>query len=333
MMLAPAPQADVATTESVLSVEGLTVDFVTRNGVVQALDDVSFEVRAGETLAVVGESGSGKSVTAYAVMGVNDPAARVRKGVIRFQGQDLLSLPRREAGRLRGRAVSMIFQNPRTALNPIRTAGQQIADVLMRHEGLSSRAAHKQAVELLREVRIADPVQRAKAYPFEMSGGMCQRVMIALALACRPKLLIADEPTTGIDVTTQAVIMDLVADLARASGMATILITHDLGLAAERADRIVVMHAGHVVEEAPINDLFRTPRHPYTQALIAATPRPESSLDNLLSIPGGLPDLKAKTLPACRYAARCTRRLDTCSSALPRQTVGRDHRVACHNPV
>jgi peptide/nickel transport system ATP-binding protein len=284
-------------------------------------------------VAVVGESGSGKSVTAYAVMGVNDPAARVTAGAIRFNGEDLLAMPARAAGKLRGRTVSMIFQNPRTALNPIRTAGQQIADVLIRHEGLSSRQAHAKAVELLREVRIADPERRAKAYPFEMSGGMCQRVMIALALACRPKLLIADEPTTGIDVTTQAVIMDLIGDLARQSGMATILITHDLGLAAERADRIVVMHAGHVVEEARIGDLFREPRHPYTAALIAATPRPGIALDDLLSIPGGLPDLKAASLPACRYAGRCARRTSTCEAPLPRITAGVDHRVACHNPL
>jgi peptide/nickel transport system ATP-binding protein len=331
-MLAPAP-SDVTQATAVLSVENLSVDFATRNGTVRALDDVSFQVKAGETVAVVGESGSGKSVTAYAVMGVNDPAARLRKGAIRFIGEDLIAMPRREAARLRGRTVSMIFQNPRTALNPIRTAGQQIADVLMRHENLSSRQAHERAVECLREVRIADPARRAKAYPFEMSGGMCQRVMIALALACRPKLLIADEPTTGIDVTTQAVIMGLIGDLARQSGMATILITHDLGLAAERADRIVVMHAGHVVEEAPVDALFRTPRHPYTAALIAATPRPGIALDDLLSIPGGLPDLKAATLPTCRYEARCPRRREGCAAPLPRVAVGHDHHVACHDPL
>src|SRR6201999_726520 len=204
--------------------------------------------------------------------------------------------------------IAMIFQNPRTALNPIRTVGRPIADVLIRHGNVPRGQAPAQAVEMLRAVGITDPARRAKAYPFEMSGGMCQRVMIAIALAAKPSLLIADEPTTGLDVTTQAVIMDLIGDLAKDLGMATIFITHDLALAGQRSSRIVVMHAGHVVENAPTRDLFANPRHPYTAELIAATPDTAVSLDALAAIPGSLPDLRRPDLPPCRYSERCPRR-------------------------
>ena len=255
-----------------LSVEGLSVEFRTRSGVVRALDNVSFAIAKGETMALVGESGSGKSVTAYAVLGILDPAARVSGGKAMFGGLDLLSAKPGQLAGVRGREIAMIFQNPRTALNPIRPVGRQIADVLIRHGNVPRREAPAQAIEMLRAVGITDPARRAKAYPFEMSGGMCQRVMIAIALAAKPSLLIADEPTTGLDVTTQAVIMDLISDLASELGMATIFITHDLALAGQRAARIVVMHAGHVVESAPTRELFARPRHPYTAELIAATP-------------------------------------------------------------
>ena len=240
-----------------LAVEDLSVEFRTRSGTVKVLDHIGFSVDKGETVALVGESGSGKSVTAFAVMGILDPAGKVTSGRALFGGTDLLALSERDLAEQRGRELSMIFQNPRTALNPIRKVGQQIADVLVRHGGATRTDAPRAAVEMLKRVRIPDPERRAEAYPFELSGGMCQRIMIAIALACRPALLIADEPTTGLDVTTQAVIMDLIGELAHDSGMATIFITHDLALAAEYCDRIVVMHAGHVVEAAPARDAVR----------------------------------------------------------------------------
>jgi peptide/nickel transport system ATP-binding protein len=316
-----------------LSVEGLCVEFRTRSGIVRALDNVSFSVAKGETIAIVGESGSGKSVTAYALMGILDPAGRVTAGRAAFSDLDLLSATPRQLADVRGRQIAMIFQNPRTALNPIRQVGRQIADMLVRHGNATRKAAAAAAVEMLRAVGITDPARRAKAYPFEMSGGMCQRVMIAIALAAKPSLLIADEPTTGLDVTTQAVIMDLIGDLAAKLGMATIFITHDLALAGQRAARIVVMHAGHVVETAPTADLFAHPRHPYTAELIAATPDSAASLDELAAIPGSLPDLRRADLPLCRYSERCPRKLSACAQPLPREQAAASHFVACWNPL
>ncbi|WP_430395917.1 ABC transporter ATP-binding protein [Ferrovibrio sp.] len=316
-----------------LSVTDLSVDFRTRSGIVKALDRVDFDIHKGEMVAIVGESGSGKSVTAYTVMGILDPAGKVTTGSAVFGGLDLLQASEGALRELRGREMSMIFQNPRVALNPIRRVGQQIADVLIEHGGVTRADAPKRAIDMLQKVRIPDPERRAKAYPFELSGGMCQRIMIAIALACQPKLLIADEPTTGLDVTTQAVIMDLVQELGQAQGMATVLITHDLGMAAEYCDRIVVMHAGHVVESAPTVELFRNPRHPYTAKLIAATPRPTASLASLASIPGSLPDLRAESIPPCRYSLRCERKLANCERSLPKQQRGDGDLVACWNPL
>jgi len=316
-----------------LAVEGLSVEFRTRSGLVRALDNVSFRVGKGETVALVGESGSGKSVTAYAVMGILDPAGRVSAGRAMFGSLDLLSAKPSELAEVRGRDIAMIFQNPRTALNPIRPVGRQIADVLIRHGNMSRRSAQAHAVDMLRAVGITDPARRAKAYPFEMSGGMCQRVMIAIALAAKPSLLIADEPTTGLDVTTQAVIMDLISDLAGELGMATIFITHDLALAGQRAARIVVMHAGHVIENAPTKELFARPRHPYTAELLAATPDSATSLDALASIPGSLPDLRRADLPPCRYSGRCPRKIEVCDQPLPRSASDAAHIVACWNPL
>jgi peptide/nickel transport system ATP-binding protein len=320
-------------TSPALSVEGLSVEFRTRSGIVRALDNVSFSVGKGETVALVGESGSGKSVTAYAVMGILDPAGKVTAGRAMLDGLDLLHATPSQLADVRGRKIAMIFQNPRTALNPIRPVGRQIADVLIRHGNVSRKEAPAQAVEMLRSVGITDPARRAKAYPFEMSGGMCQRVMIGIALAAKPSLLIADEPTTGLDVTTQAVIMDLVNDLASKMGMATIFITHDLALAGQRSSRIVVMHAGHVVENAPTKELFANPRHPYTAELIAATPDAAASLDELASIPGSLPDLRRTDLPPCRYSERCPRKIDACAHPLPRASLDTPHIVACWNPL
>jgi len=316
-----------------LCVDRLSVEFRTRSGLVRALDNVTFSVRKGETIALVGESGSGKSVTAYAIMGILDPAGRVTSGQAMFDEIDLLSASPKQLAAIRGRRIAMIFQNPRSALNPIRPVGRQIADVLMRHRELPTRAARLQAIEMLRAVGITDPARRASAYPFELSGGMCQRVMIAIALAAKPSLLIADEPTTGLDVTTQAVIMDLIADLATELGMATIFITHDLALASQRAARIVVMHAGHVVENAPTTELFVQPRHPYTAELIAATPDSAANLDDLAAIAGSLPDLRRPDLPACRYLERCSRKTEQCAQTLPQAVLGPEHIVACWNPI
>jgi peptide/nickel transport system ATP-binding protein len=316
-----------------LAVEDLSVEFRTRSGTVRVLERVGFQVDKGETIALVGESGSGKSVTAFAVMGILDPAGKVTSGRALFGGGDLLAQSEAELAEQRGRELSMIFQNPRTALNPIRKVGQQIADVLVRHGGATPTDAPRAAVDMLKKVRIADPERRVDAYPFELSGGMCQRIMIAIALACRPALLIADEPTTGLDVTTQAVIMDLIGELAREAGMATIFITHDLALAAEYCNRIVVMHAGHIVESAPGRALFTEPRHPYSAKLLAATPGETASLDNLVSIPGGLPDLRRSDLPSCRYSERCERRVERCSQPLPLRNIGERHVVACWNPL
>jgi peptide/nickel transport system ATP-binding protein len=316
-----------------LLVDDLSVEFRTRSGTVKALEHVSFAAAKGETLAIVGESGSGKSVTAYAVMGILDPAGRITSGRALLGGVDLLRAGPSDLGEVHGREIAMIFQNPRTALNPIRPVGRQIADVLIRHGNVPRGAASERAIGLLRAVGIPDPARRAKAYPFEMSGGMCQRVMIAIALAAKPSLLIADEPTTGLDVTTQAVIMDLVSELANESGMATIFITHDLALARQRANRIVVMHAGHVIENAPTRELFARPRHPYTAELIAATPDQAASLDALASISGTLPDLRRTDLPPCRYSERCPRRLSDCDRALLHSPPIAAHAVACWNPL
>src|ERR1700758_2815318 len=295
-----------------LAVEDLGIEFRTRSGTVRAVGGIGFELRRGETMALVGESGSGKSVTAYAVMGILDAAARITSGTIVFGGLELLQASETAISEIRGRELAIIFQNPRTALNPIRPVGKQIADVLLRHGNVTAAQAPSRAIEMLAKVRIPDPERRARSYPFELSGGMCQRVMIAMALACAPQLLIADEPTTGLDISTQAVIMDLIAELAASQHMATLLITHDLGLAAEYCDRIAVMHAGHLVEMAPTPLLFATPRHPYTAKLIAATPAEARDLRGLAAIPGTLPDLRRADLPACRYSERCERVTAAC---------------------
>lgn len=318
----------------VLAVDNLSVEFRTRGGIVKALERVSFAIAKGEMVAIVGESGSGKSVTAFTVMGILDAAGRVTQGSASFGGLDLLQAPEAALRDIRGREMSMIFQNPRVALNPIRRVGDQIADVLLQHGNVTRREAPKRAIEMLAHVRIPDPERRAKAYPFELSGGMCQRIMIAIALSCAPKLLIADEPTTGLDVTTQAAIMDLIAELGAEQGMSTLLITHDLGMAAEYCDQIVVMHAGHIVEAAPTVQLFAHPRHPYTAKLIAATPKPSVKLRDLAAIPGNLPDLRAAEIATCRYSARCERRQPRCDQALP-HVLGdeRSSMVACWNPL
>jgi peptide/nickel transport system ATP-binding protein len=265
-----------------LEVRGLTVEFTTRRGIVRAVSHVDVSVAKGETLGIVGESGSGKSVTSYAVMRILDRAGRIAEGSVSFTGIDIRGAGEDTMRDLRGREISMIFQNPRAALNPIRKVGRQIEDVLRQHAQAGSDDVTEKAVDILAQVRIARPGERYHAYPFELSGGMCQRVVIALALACRPQLLIADEPTTGLDVTTQKAVMDLIVELTHARAMSTILITHDLGLAAAYCDRVVVMEKGQVVEAAAAKTIFTAPTHPYTVKLMRATPRPGVALRDLL---------------------------------------------------
>ncbi|MFG1395009.1 dipeptide ABC transporter ATP-binding protein [Xanthobacter agilis] len=279
-----------------VDVRDLSVDFKTRNGTVHAVRHVSFTLEKGRTLGIVGESGSGKSVTSYALMRILDAAGVIAGGGIGFDGMDIAAASERTMRDIRGREISMIFQNPRAALDPIRKVGHQIEDVLRQHVQADRSNAYEKAIEALTAVRINNPRERYHAYPFELSGGMCQRIVIALALACRPQLLIADEPTTGLDVTTQKAVMDLVAELTRARGMAMILITHDLGLAATYCDHLIVMKSGEVVESAPALELFRNPRHAYTKKLLKATPHGCASVRDLL------PEDEAPPAPAAPLA-------------------------------
>ncbi|WP_100960926.1 ABC transporter ATP-binding protein [Bosea sp. FBZP-16] len=277
-----------------LEVRNLPVEFATRRGKVQAVKSIDISVGKGETVAIVGESGSGKSVTSYAVVRILDRAGRVAEGSIGFSGIDLVGASEAQMRDLRGREISMIFQNPRAALNPIRKVGKQIEDVLLQHVQATRATAREKAIAALEKVRIARPQERYDAYPFELSGGMCQRIVIALALACQPQLLIADEPTTGLDVTTQKAVMDLIVELTRERGMSTILITHDLGLAAAYCDKVVVMEKGRVVETAAAAEIFRNPQHPYTRRLMKATPRVGMQLRDLL------PDAPPEAMTASR---------------------------------
>lgn len=290
------------TAQPLLDVQDLTVEFTTRRGIVKAVQHVNISVARGETLAIVGESGSGKSVTSYAVMRILDRAGRIAEGSVMFSGIDVKAATEDQMRDLRGREVSMIFQNPRAALNPIRKVGDQIEDVLRTHVQQAMVSDHgEKAIEALEQVKIARPRERYHAYPFELSGGMCQRVVIALALACNPQLLIADEPTTGLDVTTQKAVMDLIVELTKRKAMSTILITHDLGLAAAYCDRVVVMEKGRVVETAKAADIFANPRHPYTKKLMRATPRLGVSLRDLLPEEEGA--VSAASAPAASASA------------------------------
>lgn len=323
---------------NLLSIRNLSVQFRTRTGSVQALEDISFYLNSGETLGIVGESGSGKSVLALTIMNILDRAGHISAGEILWSRstsvQDLLKTSENNLRKLRGKEISMIFQNPRAALNPIRKVGKQIVDVLRCHTQLSAAQLKPRAIELLSSVRIPDPQQRYEAYPYELSGGLCQRIMIALAIACSPQLLIADEPTTGLDVTTQSTVMNLLKTLTARQQMATLIITHDLALASEYCDRILVMHAGHIVESAPTRSLFRQPCHPYTVKLIAATPEPHKRFDELIPIPGNLPDLRRHDLPPCRFISRCDLATGQChESPLPLRQITAHHQTACHHPV
>jgi peptide/nickel transport system ATP-binding protein len=318
-----------------LAIEDLQTHFFTRDGVVRAVDGVSYAVEAGETLAVVGESGCGKSVTALSILRlVPSPPGRIVGGAIRFEGVDLLQIGEGEMRRIRGNEISMIFQEPMTSLNPVLTVSRQITETLILHQGLTARAAAARAIEMLRLVRIPEPKRRARQYPHELSGGMRQRVMIAMALACHPKLLIADEPTTALDVTIQAQILDLMRELKSEIGAAIILITHDLGVVAEMAQRVVVMYAGRKVEEAPVGDLFRRPQHPYTLGLLASVPRLGATLGRaepprLAEIPGTVPSLR-DPIVGCAFAPRCAYATERCSrEAPPLEAKTAAHLAAC----
>ncbi len=324
--------------ERLLEVEDLRTHFRTPDGIVRAVDGVSFHIDAGETLAIVGESGCGKSVTSMSILRlIPEPPGKVT-GRIAFRGRDLVSLSEREMRRIRGNEISMIFQEPMTSLNPVLTVGRQIRETLKLHQGLDDRAAEARAIEMLDLVHIPEARRRVKEYPHQLSGGMRQRVMIAMALACNPKLLIADEPTTALDVTIQAQILDLMGELKAKVGAAILLITHDLGVVAEMAERIVVMYAGRKVEEARAADLFRTPRHPYTRGLLGAVPKLGSSLSTdapcrLAEIPGIVPNLK-KPIIGCAFAARCPEATDLCRQVAPAiEAKAPGHFVACHHAI
>jgi oligopeptide/dipeptide ABC transporter ATP-binding protein len=316
-----------------LEVRDLRTYFHTRDGVVKAVDGVSFDVHRGEILGLVGESGCGKSVTSFSLMGLVPQPGAIESGSVVFDGRDLLSMSRRELRRLRGDHISMIFQQPQSSLNPVFRVGAQISEVFEIHRDMKKAAGGEAAVEMLRKVGIPDPAERVKAYPHEFSGGMAQRVMIAMALACEPELLIADEPTTALDVTIQAQILDLMRGLQRDSNTAVILITHDLGIVAEMADRVAVMYAGEIVEETDVQTLFAEPKHPYTQGLIGSVPILGQLKDHLNTIPGNVPNLV--DLPqGCRFADRCGARveagLEKCTVEKPELLeVGERHRVRC----
>ena len=320
---------------ALLEVENLQTHFRTKDGVNRAVDGVSLSIEAGQTLAIVGESGCGKSVTAMSILRLlPEPPGKIA-GAIRFQGRNLLELSDKEMRDIRGNEISMIFQEPMTSLNPVLTVGRQIGETLRLHQGLGAKAAEERAVEMLNLVGIPEPVRRVREYPHQLSGGMRQRVMIAIALACNPKLLIADEPTTALDVTIQAQILDLMRDLKHRVGAAIMLITHDLGVVAEVAEHVVVMYAGRKVEEAAVADLFRSPRHPYTQGLLGAVPKLGSSVSGtatrLAEIPGLVPSLKQR-IQGCVFAGRCAMATDVCRSIAPAlEQKAPGHVAACHH--
>ena len=319
--------------EPLLEIRGLKTHFATDDGVVQAVDGVDLTISRGETLGVVGESGCGKTVTALSVLKlIPMPPGRIVSGQILWRGRDLVPLPAGEMDSIRTKEISIIFQEPMTSLNPVYTVGEQIAEVVRRHEGLGRRAALEKTIDMLRLVRIPNPERRVHDYPHQFSGGMRQRVMIAMALSCNPKLLIADEPTTALDVTIQAQILELLQDLKARFGMAVMLITHAMGVVAETAQRVVVMYAGKIIEEAPVERLFERPHHPYTQGLIRSIPRIDRAATRktrLEAIGGVVPNL-LNLPPGCRFAPRCRFATDVCRAATPPlREIAPGHKVAC----
>ena len=330
--------SDVSSNVPLLRVEDLRTQFLTARGTVRAVDGVSFSLSAGETLCIVGESGSGKSVTALSIMRLlPDRTSRIASGRILLEGVgDLVTLPEPAMQEVRGNAVSMIFQEPMSSLNPVFSVGRQVAEAIKRHQSVSAAQAWDRAVEMLRLVALPSPERRARSYPHQLSGGMRQRVMIAMALACRPKVMVADEPTTALDVTVQAQILDLMNRLKREEGTALLLITHNMGVVAEMAQRVAVMYAGVVVEDAPVDELFAAPLHPYTSGLLGSIPRTDrrrGRRERLVAIPGTVPVMEELGHGGCRFADRCAavhepcRRLEP-SLAAPPATLG-THRVRC----
>ena len=313
-----------------LSVTNLTTAFATSRGEITAVEDVSFSLDEGEILGIVGESGSGKSVTALTIMGLlPQPPARVAAGEVRFAGEDLTRLSDARMRRIRGPGIAMVFQEPMTSLNPVFTIGEQVIETIRAHERLSQRALHARALEMLEKVGIPSAARRMADYPHQLSGGQRQRVMLAIALACRPRLLIADEPTTALDVTIQAQILDLMMDLRDEFGMAIMMITHNMGVVAETADRVLVMYAGRIVEEAPVARLFDHPLHPYTRSLLECIPSLDQDNERLVAIQGTLPD-PARRPAGCRYAPRCRYAASVCGAAIPPLAVFElGHTAAC----
>lgn len=309
-----------------LEVANLTTVFSLRQGEATAVDKVSFEIHQGETLGLVGESGSGKSVTALSIMRLVQPPGRISGGQIRFKGRDLLSLPEREMREVRGAEISLIFQEPMTALNPVYTIGHQIAEALLVHGRTTKAAARGEAIGLLEAVRITDAATRVDDYPHQLSGGMRQRVMIAIAIACRPALVVADEPTTALDVTIQAEILDLLREMKRTLNLSLLLVTHDLGVVAQTADRVAVMYAGRIVEQGPVREIFRAPQHPYTRGLLASMPGGHRGT-RLKAIDGAVPRLGA--LPSgCAFHPRCPDRFAPCNQRVPGSHAVSDHHSA-----
>ena len=315
---------------ALLTVDNLRTYFHTRDGIVRAVDGVSYSIAPGETLGIVGESGSGKSVSCYSLLGlIPQPPGRIESGSAMFDGIDLLTMTPADQRRIRGKRISMIFQDPMTALNPYMTIGAQLMEPLRVHDGVSRREAFDRAVEALDAIGIQDGPKRMKSFPHEFSGGMRQRVMIAMALITKPQLLIADEPTTALDVTVQAQILDLIKKLQRDNGMAVILITHDLGVIAGTCDRVLVMYAGKICEKAGVDDLFAKPRHPYTEALLASLPSRHEAGTALYTIPGAPPDLSLE-FPGCPFAPRCGHRVEHCETTVPElEAVDELHESAC----
>ena len=317
---------------ALLEIENLSVDFPSRDSVMHAVEGVSLSLDAGDVLGIVGESGSGKSVTMMALMGLVAYPGLVKADRLRFDGHDLLALSTRERSRLTGKDLAMIFQDPTTSLNPCFTVGFQLAETLKLHLGMDRKAAHKRSIELLEQVGIPAPESRLKAFPHQMSGGMNQRVMIAMAIACNPKLLIADEPTTALDVTIQAQILDLLRALQKDRGMALVLITHNMGVVSQMAQRIAVMYAGQIMEERPAQALFATPRHPYTEALMAAMPERSDGRSRLATIPGMVPGLYDRPR-GCLFSPRCGYAQDNCRARRPPLDTGPDGKVRCLYPL
>jgi oligopeptide/dipeptide ABC transporter ATP-binding protein len=315
-------------TEEILNIQDLAIEFKTAEGSLSAVRNLSFSLKKGETVCIVGESGCGKSISSLAIMGLLPRNGRIAKGSIQFEGQDLSQLKPDQMRKIRGNKISMIFQEPMTALNPVFTIGFQLREPLRIHQGLSKKEAHKRGIELLEQVGLSLPEQRMKQFPHELSGGMRQRVMIAIALACHPQILIADEPTTALDVTIQSQILELINDLKAKLQTGVVMITHDMGVVAETADRVVVMYAGEIVEDGTVEEIFRSPQHPYTQGLLASVPSVDGEKTELKAIPGSMPNIN-EAIEGCRFHPRCAFATDLCRVKAPELFTENGHRTKC----